>query len=300
MCVPDTEPSTLTTKKRATSTATSSATSPAEPSSTNSISSRTTAAPTITTTKTTNPTTASSSPSATAAPEKKHTFFTTPVIAIIAGGGSGAFLVMVVACYFCHRKRQEGRALLAAYSDPDRPMYAKPLRNSSRRSYSSSVRPSYSSETSVGAHPADLDLYKSNVRVSYYAMSDSPTTNSELDAMFMMPPVSPAGSLNRHGGPAPAYSSYAEIYAIPPPQNVLPTRTTSLAMRPLVHSPVERSPQWPSEMLLPEPQMLLPVPPAPVEQHAGPTRYPGTADDGVSGGGADNTGWDENMPGRAA
>ncbi|RPA99340.1 hypothetical protein L873DRAFT_919737 [Choiromyces venosus 120613-1] len=50
-------------------------------------------------------------------------FFTTPTIIALSAGGFSFLLLMTLLCVCCHRKRKQGRKLLAAYESPDRTPY---------------------------------------------------------------------------------------------------------------------------------------------------------------------------------
>lgn len=95
--------------------------------------------PTSTTTVTASPTTASSA----AHSSKKDGFFNTNMIIAVSTGGGIALVLLALATWACHRKRQQGRALLAAYEAPDRQPYEEiSLKNKkSTASFASSIPP---------------------------------------------------------------------------------------------------------------------------------------------------------------
>ncbi|KAG0134134.1 hypothetical protein HOY82DRAFT_602980 [Tuber indicum] len=50
-------------------------------------------------------------------------FFTTPTIIALSAGGFSFLLIITLLCICCHRKRKQGRQILAAYEAPDRTPY---------------------------------------------------------------------------------------------------------------------------------------------------------------------------------
>lgn len=62
--------------------------------------------------------------SASTSPKKKdEAFFNNKMIIAVATGGGIALVLLILATWACHRKRKQGRALLAAYEAPDRQPY---------------------------------------------------------------------------------------------------------------------------------------------------------------------------------
>ncbi|CUS13940.1 unnamed protein product [Tuber aestivum] len=156
-------------------------------------------------------------------------FFTTPTIIALAAGGSSFLLLIVLLCVCCHRKRKQGREILAAYEAPDRTPYES-IRLRERGSTGSASPPAVEKS---GARKDDLQVRVSAVVVPVEGYSPRSSSLGARGAQGVSVPgrvlVRGNGGWEREAGgipppaspfrprPAPSFSPYSPTNSPTPP-----------------------------------------------------------------------------------
>ncbi|KAG0638558.1 hypothetical protein HOY80DRAFT_153475 [Tuber brumale] len=95
-------------------------------------------------------------------------FFTTPTIIALSAGGFSFLLIITLLCICCHRKRKQGRKILAAYEAPDRTPYES-IRLRGRQSMGAA---SLSATTAASPSTTEvLDVRKDGLQVHVSAVT---------------------------------------------------------------------------------------------------------------------------------
>ncbi|KAI5780494.1 hypothetical protein EDC01DRAFT_275546 [Geopyxis carbonaria] len=141
--------------------------------------------------------------------EKMKKFFTPTMIAIVAASVVGGIILIAAISFCCWRKRKHGRALRAAYEDPDRVPYTNPvLRETSsiRGSGSAAARQSAESKNSY-----DEDAFYNN---GGFAKEVGPLGNSSDSR-----PTTPSVFGNAYGRQIPPHLQQPNGYPMQQIQN---------------------------------------------------------------------------------